>query len=199
MGEHGGPAKMPASKAQRAATAARRSKAIALRMAGRGYQQIADELGYASAGAAYTDITRALETNVAEQRRAVDLYREEELLRLDERWRRLETARDRVLEVLVRRHLTVSHGKVIFHEDEPLLDDGPVLQAVDRLLHVDDRQHRIQERRARYLGLDAPQRHEVTLDEIDREIRELSAELGIVGDGEAGEAAGAASSPPDQG
>ncbi len=74
---------MPASKAQRAATAERRAKAVALRLAGVDYDTIADRLGYASRGAAYTDITRALEANVAEQQRGADLLRQEELARLD--------------------------------------------------------------------------------------------------------------------
>jgi hypothetical protein len=49
----------------------------------------------------------------------------------------------------------------------------PVLQAIDRLL-------KIQERRARLLGLDAPTQHRVNVlseDAIDAEIARLEAEL----------------------
>ncbi len=74
---------MPASKAQRAATAERRAKAVALRLAGVDYDTIADRLGYYNRGAAYNDITRALEANVAEQQRGADILRQEELARLD--------------------------------------------------------------------------------------------------------------------
>jgi len=74
---------MRASKAQRAATAERRSKAVAMRLAGIDYDTIAARLGYAGRGAAYTDITRALEANVAEQNRNSDVLRQEELQRLD--------------------------------------------------------------------------------------------------------------------
>ena len=70
--------------------------------------------------------------------------------------------------VLERKHLVVSQGRVVRlgkpyidketgeaevddGRGEPLEDDAPVLQDIDRLL-------KIQERRARLLGLDAPQR-----------------------------------------
>jgi hypothetical protein len=74
---------MPASKAQRAKTAERRGKAVAMRTAGLDYDTIAQRLGYASRGAAHTDITRALEANVAETTRNAEVLREAELLRLD--------------------------------------------------------------------------------------------------------------------
>ncbi|MET0416044.1 MAG: hypothetical protein ABW022_08490 [Actinoplanes sp.] len=157
---------MPASRAKRADTARRRSEAIAMRMAGHTFEQIAQALGYTSRGAACQDITRALETAVVEQARSVEAYREEELQRLDallaEAWA-----------VLKRQHLTVSHGRVIYDDStgEPILDDAPTLSAIDRIL-------KIQERRAKFLGLDAPQRHEVvTVDAVDAEIARLTAEL----------------------
>lgn len=74
---------MPASKAQRAKTADRRGKAIALRLAGMDWQTIADRLDYASRGAACVDVNRALEANLAEQSQAADTLREVETLRLD--------------------------------------------------------------------------------------------------------------------
>jgi hypothetical protein len=69
--------------------------------------------------------------------------------------------------------VTVSHGRVIKDDfDEPILDDGPTLSAIDRIL-------KIQERRAKFLGLDAPQRHEVvSVDAIDAAIADLNAQLG---------------------
>lgn len=168
---------MPASRAQRANTAQRRREAIDMRMAGSSYQQIADALGYATRGAACQDVTRALEQAVAEQTQSAEAYREEELQRLDllltEAWA-----------ILKRAHVTVSHGKLIYDErtGEPLLDDGPTLQAIDRIL-------KIQERRSKYLGLDAPTKVEaITIDSLDLEIAKLAAEL--EGD-QTGEAAGA--------
>jgi len=78
-----GCANMPASKAQRAKTAQRRAQAIALRLAGASYEQIAQQLGYASRSAAYTDIDRALRKGLAEQERDGALLRQQELERLD--------------------------------------------------------------------------------------------------------------------
>lgn len=74
---------MPASRAQRAATADRRGKAVAMRLAGLDFQTIADRLGYADRAAAHKDITRALEANVAEMHRNADVLRQEELDRLN--------------------------------------------------------------------------------------------------------------------
>ncbi len=170
---------MPASRAKRADTALRRRKAIDMRMAGASYQQIADELGYTTRGAACQDVTRALETAVVEQARSVEAYREEELQRLDvllaEAWA-----------VLKRQHVTVSHGKLIYDDrtGEPLIDDGPTLSAIDRIL-------KIQERRAKFLGLDAPTKVEaITVDSLDHAIAQLAAELE---GNQAGEAAPVAS------
>lgn len=169
---------MSASRAQRAATAERRSKAVAMRLTGASFEAIAGELGYNSRGAACQDIGRALEAHVAEQARSVEAYREEELQRLDlllvEAWT-----------ILKRAHVTVSHGRVIRDEEtgQALLDDGPVLAAIDRIL-------KIQERRSKFLGLDAPTRVEaITLDAIDVEIARLVAELEA---DQAGEASGVA-------
>lgn len=157
---------MPASRAQRTATAERRAKAVEMRMTGASFQRIADELGYNSRGAACQDITRALESAVTTERATVEVYRQEELERLDlllvEAWT-----------VLKRQHVTVSHGRVIRDEEtnEPLLDDGPVLAAIDRIL-------KIQERRSKFLGLDAPTKVEaITIDALDAEIAKLAAEL----------------------
>ncbi|WP_121160740.1 hypothetical protein [Micromonospora pisi] len=173
---------MPASRAQRAATAERRRKAIDMQLAGATYDQIADELGYADRAAAHKDITRAMETAVVELRESVEVRRHRELQRLDLMWAEAWA-------VLKRDHVVVSHGKLIYDEREgnegkPLLDDGPKLQAVVTLL-------KIQERRAKYEGLDAPTRVEaITIDSLDAEIARLTAELEAT---EAGQTAGGAS------
>lgn len=168
---------MPASRAQRAATAKRRTEAVAMRIAGAEYETIAEALGYADRAAAHKDITRALEAAVIEQTATVEVHRAEELKRLD-------ALMVKAWAVLERQHITVSHGRVVRGDttDEPLLDDGPTLSAIDRIL-------KIQERKAKFLGLDAPQRHEVvSIDAVDAEIARLSAELGL---GKAGQASGA--------
>jgi hypothetical protein len=62
------------------------------------------------------------------------------------------------LTVLQRRHVVVSHGRVILDPEtrEPMLDDAPVLAAIDRV-------NRLLERKARLLGADAPVKSEVTV------------------------------------
>lgn len=160
------------------AVAERRSEAIKMRRDGVRYEDIAAALGYNSRGAAVQDVQRALATMVSEP---AEELRALELQRLDAMWQA-------ALEVLVREHITVSNGKVVTLNGEPIKDDGPVLNAIDRLL-------RIQERRAKLLGLDAPAKHEVvTLDAIESEIRKLNDELARADEldrVEAGEAAGA--------
>jgi hypothetical protein len=173
------------------ATAQRRAQALKMRLDGARYDEITQQLGYSSRGAAVQDVQRALVATVQEP---ADEVRALELSRLDMMWQT-------VIEVLRKEHVIVSQGRVVFLDDEPIKDTGPILAAVDRLL-------KIQERRAKYLGLDAPKQLEVvTLDAIDQQIRALNEELeraaangeAEVGEGadeldgvEAGTAAGAA-------
>jgi hypothetical protein len=74
---------MPASTAQRIATATRRSQAVAMHLAGADWQTIANRLGYASRGAACTDVTRALEIAAAEAIRDIEVLRQVDLARVD--------------------------------------------------------------------------------------------------------------------
>jgi hypothetical protein len=74
---------MSASKAQRALTAARRKQAIALKLAGLTYEQIADRLEYSSRQAAQKDLVRALATALTDLGRTAEEFRELELQRLD--------------------------------------------------------------------------------------------------------------------
>lgn len=136
---------------------ARDAQACRLRRDGYTYEQIASELGYAGRGEAYNGVQRALLAIVQEPA--------EELRTLE--IERLDYMYFKVLEVLHRQHFTVQNGKIVTLYGQPLPDDSPVLAAVDRLL-------RIQERRAKLLGLDAPKQIEIiTLDAIQAEIRRL--------------------------
>lgn len=69
--------------AQRAFTADRRRKAVALALAGAGWDQIAEQLDYASRGAAHTDINRFLEQNIKEGSANAEILRELNRLRLE--------------------------------------------------------------------------------------------------------------------
>ncbi|GAA3470402.1 hypothetical protein [Nonomuraea roseola] len=136
-------------------TAARDAEACRLRTQNLSYQDIADQLGYASKSSAYDAVQRALKATVQEP---AEELRQLELMQLDELARKAR-------EVLERRHVTVSQGRVVrlgqpFIDDDgnaavddgrgdPIEDDAPVLAAIDRML-------KIQERRAKLLGLDIP-------------------------------------------
>jgi hypothetical protein len=131
-------------------TVKRDARAAELRAKSWTYQQIGDDLGM-SRQSAYEAVQRALADTLEEPGAAV---RAMELAKLDA----MERA---VLGVLEREHVTVQHGKVVkildaaTGQEKALLDDSPILQAVDRLL-------RIAERRARLLGLDAEKRINVS-------------------------------------
>lgn len=167
-------------------TVERDAEACRLRTRGLGYRQIAESLGYDSDASAYNAVKRSLQATLAEPAEEV---RKTELQRLDDLYQA-------ALAVLERMHVTVSNGRVVQHrvagtgtwdaaagrwvdaEWVDLADDGPVLAAIDRLL-------RIQERRARLLGLDAPVKHEVrNVDALDAEIEQLVARLATGGKAE---------------
>ncbi|MFE3004232.1 MULTISPECIES: hypothetical protein [unclassified Streptomyces] len=143
-------------------TAQRDAEAARLRTQGWTYQRIADHLKFKQRADAYNAVKRVLDATVRE---AGEDIRALELERLD----RLEAAANEVLE---RQHVTVSNGRVVSLNDAPLPDDGPVLAAIDRLL-------KIQERRARLLGLDAPAKAAITISpERAAALEQLVAELG---------------------
>jgi predicted transcriptional regulator len=130
-------------------TAERDAEAARLRTRSWTYRQIAAELGI-SQTAAYEAVKRVLLETVQEP--AEDL-RKLEIDRLDE-------MAQVVTGVLEKHHVTVSNGKVVFLEGEPLTDNAPILAAVDRLL-------KIQERRARLLGLDIAVKQEIELSGVE--------------------------------
>jgi hypothetical protein len=148
--------------------AERDERAARLRADGWTFARIAEELGYDSRATAHHAVQRVLKETVRE---AGEDLRSLELERLDKLYRS-------AMGVLERQHVTVSHGKIIqapdpdTGEETPLIDDAPVLNAIDRLL-------RIQERRARLLGLDAPVKRDISLtDERAAAIEALVEELG---------------------
>jgi hypothetical protein len=174
----------------------------------RPYAEIATELGI-TAKVAEADYRRALEALKREQDERAKFAVAQQLAVLD-------TAQQAVFGVLRHKHVTVSHGKIIakwtgryltdpetgdvlrddddrpLREYEDLQDDAPVLQAVDRLI-------KIEERRARLRGLDAPVKVEVDSGKLAaiRAIAERLAarRLGDVEPGGTGPAAGDAEAP----
>lgn len=142
-------------------TAERDAEAARLRTRGLTYRAIAEQMGYASPSSVHDAVKRCLDAIVEEPGQEV---RRLELERLDDMYAA-------VMAVLEREHITISQGRIVrkrvldengdptivatdrdgkpvFREEE-ILDDAPVLAAVDRLL-------KIMERRAKLTGLDAP-------------------------------------------
>ena len=79
--------------------------------------------------------------------------------------------------VMNREHIRVDHGRVILDEGRRVLDDGPGIRAALGLV-------RVQERRAKLLGLDEPAKSRIeviTADVIEAEIRRLEEKLGLEG------------------
>ena len=144
--------------------AERDRNAVQLRSRGQTYQQISDELGYGNLSNARRAVKKALEGIIVDARE--DFIK----LQLDE----LDMMTRSVIEVLETKHYVVSEGRIVYRGDKELLDDSPVLQAVDRLLKISDR-------RAKLLGLDAPKRVEVSdgTGDLDAAVRDLAAELAL--------------------
>jgi hypothetical protein len=137
-------------------TAERDAIACELKARGKTYRQIATELDVHPASA-HEMVQRALRAIVEEPAAEV---RRLELERLDIMYRA-------AMEVLERQHVTVSQGRIVKQANgEPLEDDAPVLQAIDRLL-------RVSESRRKLLGLDAPARVSVEAEHLGREIGDL--------------------------
>jgi hypothetical protein len=122
----------------------RDADAARLRSEGKSYRQIAAELGV-DVRTAHDAVKRAIAAVVAEPAEAAIHFE------LD----RLDLLHRAAMKVLQRHHITVSNGKVIELDGQPLLDDGPVLAAIDRLV-------RISESRRKLLGLDQPAKMNVS-------------------------------------
>lgn len=161
------------------------AEAARLQARGLSLRQIARELGYADQSGAHKAIARALA--------AVPVQGVDELRRVQ--CDQLDYLTQKALAVLEGTYFAVSQsGKVVTRtvtsedgeeREEALYDSAPLLHAIDRII-------RIAERRAKLMGLDAPTRHEVTtLDYLDAQIRDASAELARAQAGEAATTPGA--------
>lgn len=137
-------------------TAERDAQCARLRAEGMSYQVIADRLGFTDRSTARQACQRALQAVVQEP---AEELRKLELERLDRMYQA-------ALKVLRTPHRMVQHGKIVRDEDGvPVVDDAPVLAAIDRLLSI-------QTRRARLLGLDGAEKVEITYGDLN-----LDAEL----------------------
>jgi predicted transcriptional regulator len=165
---------------QRVLITQRRTRVLAMRVEQRPYAQIAAELGITET-TARDDYASA----VKERREALDAQRDTAVAIETAKLDALEQA---AWEVLRREHVVVQHGKVVYLKRKPMLDDAPVLAAIDRLV-------KIAERRSRLRGYDAPTKVDVSDErraEIEKYAAELAAWVGNLDEGGAGDAPGEA-------
>ncbi|NJA59177.1 hypothetical protein [Streptomyces sp. NEAU-H3] len=156
---------MPWSKLKTDEVIVRRTKLLALRREGvRFDDERVEALGYTSPNAARKDVTRALKAHYDDEAAEVGIYRQQENERLDDELKRLAAAETAVHRVLENRHIIVNNGRVVLDPDtnQPMDDDAIVLQAIDRLVKIEDARRRNGERRAKLNGLDAPEKTEVS-------------------------------------
>jgi hypothetical protein len=104
----------------------------------------------------------------------VDAYRILHLERLEAELLRLDDLEQHARQVLTRHHITVNNGRIISVDGEPLLDDGPVLQAIDRLIKIEDARRRNNESQRKLLGLDAPTKVDAQVTEVTQQDIELA-------------------------
>jgi hypothetical protein len=154
------------SRAEGAAIAARRAKLVEYRRRKIPYADFYEELGYTSAVVARKDFARALEENIAAQNASVEVYREEQLQELD-------YLAEEAHKILRARHYVVTQSGKIVEDPEtgqPMVDDGPVLAAIDRLVKILDRI-------AKLRGLDQIKVEVMTIDAIEAAIVDLNNQL----------------------
>jgi len=142
-------------------------RALALARQGLTYDQIARQMDYRDKSGAYRAVQRGLR----------DAYREEADPLIQMEAERLQALRRLFERIAITRHLVTSaSGKIAVHPEtgEPLVDDGPNIQAGLALLRVSESWRKLK-------GLDAPNRAKVevvTRDMIEDEITRLEKELG---------------------
>ena len=146
-----------------AETIERDARAWELRVEHLTSQQIGDELGITKEGA-----RQAVERHAKSI--PVEAVADVKQIVLEE----LDVMSRHLLEVIERDHFRITpSGRVVMHDGEPVIDDGPAIQAIGQLL-------RVQERKARLMGLDAPTQRAVdviTHDAFIQAIGRLEAEV----------------------
>lgn len=155
-------------------TAERDAEAADLRAKGWTYRRIATHLGV-DVHSAFDMVDRALKAIVKEP---AENLRKLSLERLDAELARLEPLEDAARAVLERAHVTISaNGTIVHHQGEPVIDDGPTLQAIDRLLKIDEQRRKNDESRRKLLGLDEPSRVSIEAEQLGRDINRLLDEV----------------------
>lgn len=130
--------------------------AMSLRSQGWTWQAISDHLGYGGGGNASVAVERYIKRHIPTE--TVESVRQQMLDRLDR-------VTSKALGVLEATHLAYHQGEPLMGPDgKPVVDNKPTLDAIATVLRVD-------ERRAKLLGVDAPERTEVTVATLPPEIQ----------------------------
>jgi hypothetical protein len=135
------------------------NRAWAYRRSGASPEQIARVMKYSSILEAKRAIERGAADNAGEYG---DEARQIEAARLDDLTLTL-------MKIRTKKHYVIAPNGAIARDPEtrePLEDDGPVIQAITALIRISDR-------RSKLLGLDAPSKREITIDQIDQQIATL--------------------------
>lgn len=147
----------------------RDARAYELFRRGLSYQAIARELGLRSKSAAFDAVRRAARDNAADP---LDAEEQRQAF-----YDRLQDYRRSAQRILATRHYVTSQaGKLVYGpgpEPQVLVDDAPVLAALDRLVKIDDQECRLR-------GLYPPTKHEVRqIDAIDARLLDLADKVGL--------------------
>jgi len=132
---------------------ARDREAFIMRSNGQTLREIAERLGYGNESNVRRAIRKAMEKY---ERPAIEDLR----TTMDQQ---LETLYRKAMDVLEARHLVFYQGAAVDLDGERVTDDGPVLKAVETLL-------KIQERRSKLWGADAPAKAAVEVTTVNYSI-----------------------------
>lgn len=120
-------------------TMERDQRAYDLFRRGLSYRQIAAEIGYASSDSAFEAVRRAAKESASDALK--DIEAKQAFL---DRFQDYRRAAQRVLST--RHFVTTQAGKLVTGPDgQPIIDDDPVLRALDRLLKIDDTELRLRD------------------------------------------------------
>lgn len=145
----------------------RRRRAAELRRISVPWAEVARQLGYQNASAAAKDVLSALG-----RERRVTAAHAAGVVQLE--LNKLDAMEYLLWRIAGKQHITVQNGRVVLdpQSGEVVPDSAPVMMAIDRLVKV-------QERRAKLLGLDSVSKIDISVtDEMSSRIRELMSELG---------------------
>ena len=116
-----------------------RKRVVELRDQNLSFRQIAAELSL-DVHTVWRQYQKAMRDIPAE---AIAEHAANQAKRRAEQLERIDMERESVMEVLTAFHVTVSQGRVVDLNGDPVADTGPVLAAIDRLVKLDDQEAKL--------------------------------------------------------